>query len=288
MKSVVKRLIFSMLFVSAPVWAAPEMLSEAEIQMLESYTAPSSVFNGSLCSPPLAEHAGGVTCTTLPLDWDKPFKRFPVAIRFYEPGQRGLRNTRGQNLDVNMPYFFVLDVGHGKVVRGDAGEMQYDTAPLEQTVVLKPNEVYFFNAVIGQQTPNGVVYFSHKLVVPRGTVVYTPYKEASWSKDYSWNTCKGENAPLVEAHTTGKNPNSHHYKSAEPCKARYTVNTTENGRAVTSYVLPATAWFSGSGSRVLNVQRHFKVSAKDPPGAYRLELWQSGKLIARGQFEVRP
>ena len=275
------------------VHAAPpvvEEIGEHDAQVFESFTAPTSIFHWTMCEP--VQTTDNFRCTHPPLDFDKPFTRFPVALRFFDaadPKARGVESRRDNYDSARLPYFFILDAGHGRAVIDDAGTIDFLPAGIGVVVALKAGDYYRSTLVLGRQVRDGVANLSLKLVVPRGTTVYMPGTRDRMRGTVEWRRCEGENAPLVAAHTTGKIPNSHRYRSAEPCPARYTVNTTgADGRSpVTSYVFSKKAWWTGSGSNIQFLSQHWKIGPKDPPGLYTLEWWHAGKLLTRTRFEVK-
>ena len=87
-----------------------ELIGVDDLQYLEAFTAPGTIFHWSLCDNPLtAKHL----CTQLPVDYNQPFTQFPVALRFYDKSdpkseaQYRITNRRDIHDVVSEPHFFL-------------------------------------------------------------------------------------------------------------------------------------------------------------------------------------
>ncbi|NSL53498.1 hypothetical protein [Uliginosibacterium aquaticum] len=266
-------------------------LSEKEVQYLEAFEAPGVIFNERLCDPPLSSMSK--LCTQLPLDYDQPFTHFPVALRFFDPSRpetlaaERLANRRGDsNDDLTQPNFFLLGASHALVSDNARGETEYRVQPLDSIPVLKAGEQYNSTLAIARQRGGGFLNLQQRVVVPSDTVIYRPRPSM---RGVEWRQCMGETAALVPAHTTGKIPNSHHYKGGGDCGARYVVKLwgQRSQREVTSYIFRHSVNFN-VGEYYRTLSQSWRIGPKDPPGFYTFEWWYAGKLLSRTRFEVKP
>lgn len=263
-----------------------ELIGVDELQYLEAFTAPGTIFHWSLCDNPLtAKHL----CTQLPIDSNLPFTQFPVALRFYDKAdeksvaQFRITNRRDIHDVISEPHFFLLDMHHGKLDVADNGETTYTPTGLEQIPVLKAGEHYRSSMAIAKQQGGGSLTFQQRLVVPKGTTLYRPIPMSMLNKERKWRKCEGESVPV-------KMPSGwmHQYGSGGNCGARYVVNFfgERSQRDMTSYIFRVQENFNvGSLSRRLN--QTYRIGPKDPPGLYTLEWWYAGKLLTRTRFEVK-
>jgi hypothetical protein len=267
-------------------------MGEHEVQFLEAFEAPGVLFHERLCAPP--QTSINKLCTQLPLDHDKPFTRFPVALRFFDPAQperlvaERLANRRGDsNDDLTQPNFYLLGASHALVNDNKRGETEFNVQPLDAIPVLKAGEQYSNTITIARQRLGGFLTLQQRVVVPSETVVYRPRSGVASGND-GWRKCTGETAPLVPAHTVGKIPNSHQYKGGGDCGARYVVKLwgDRSQREMTSYIFRHSVNFN-VGERYRTLSQSWRIGPKDPPGFYTFEWWYAGKLLSRTRFEVK-
>ena len=264
-----------------------QLLDTNELQYLEAFTAPGTIFHWSLCDPPRT--TANILCTQLPVDYDQPFMQFPVALRFYDKAdaksvaQYRISNRRDVFDEISEPHFFLLDMHHGKLEVADNGETTYTPTGLEQIPVLKAGEHYRSSMAIAKQQSGGAITFQQRVVVPQGTVLFRPIPLGLGDNERKWRKCEGESVP-VKMPSGGKQQ----YGSSGNCGARYVVNLFGelSGRDVTSYIFRVQENFSG-GSLYRRLNQTYRISPKDPPGLYTLEWWYAGKMLTRTRFEVK-
>lgn len=263
-----------------------QLIDADDLQYLEAFTAPGTLFHWSLCDTPLtAKHL----CTQLPIDYNQPFTQFPVALRFYDKSdaksveQYRITNRRDIHDVVSEPHFFLLDMHHGKLDVAENGETTYTPTGLEQIPVLKAGEHYRSSMAIAKQQGGGALTFQQRVVVPKGTVLFRPIPLGMWDKERKWRKCEGESVPV-------KMPSGwmHQYGSGGNCGARYVVNFfgERSQRDLTAYTFRKEENFS-AGSLYRRLNQTYRISPKDPPGLYTLEWWYAGKLLTRTRFEVK-
>lgn len=263
-----------------------QLLDANDLQYLEAFTAPGTIFHWSLCDPPLT--TARFLCTQLPVDYNQPFMQFPVALRFYDKAdaksvaQYSIRNRRDIFDVVSEPHFFLLDMHHGRLEVADNGEAIYTPTGLEQIPVLKAGEHYRSSMAIAKQQSGGAITFQQRVVVPKGTVLFRPIPMGMINKERKWRKCEGESVPV-------KMPEGwmHRYGSSGNCGARYVVNVFGelSGRDVTSYIFRVEENFS-VGPLYRRLNQTYRISPKDPPGLYTLEWWYAGKMLTRTRFQV--
>jgi hypothetical protein len=264
-----------------------ELMDAQDVQYLEAFTAPGSIFHGSFCDPPHGTDSH--LCTKLPLDYNKPFTAFPVALRFYDKtdaksvAQFRITSRRDIHDSVETPHFFLLDMHHGKLDVSAEGEASYQPVGLEVVPVLTAGEHYRSSMVIAKQQGGGMLTFQSRIVVPKGTVLFRPVPLGMADRERKWRKCDGENVP-------GRMPSGwmHRYRGAEECGARFVVNLygERSKREVTSYIFRRVENFN-VGPLYRRLNQSFRISPKDPPGLYTLEWWYAGKLLTRTRFEVK-
>lgn len=263
-----------------------ELLDAADLQYLEAFTAPGIIFHESLCSPPRTNI--NVLCTQLPLDHNVPFTDFPVALRFYDGADaksvaRDRISSRRGDQGIEAPHFFLLGISHGKVDIKEGGGASYSSSEPDTIPALKAGEHYRSNLRIAVQGRAGFLNFHHRVVVPKGVVLYRSYPLGPLDTERKWRKCDGE---IVSR----KLPSGwmHRYGSGGNCGARYAVNVfgERSQREVTAYVFRHTENFH-MGPRYRNLSQTLRISSKDLPGLYTFEWWYAGKLLTRTRFEVK-
>jgi hypothetical protein len=264
-----------------------ELLDAEALQYLEAFTAPGLIFHWSLCDPPRS--TADVLCTQLPLDYNKPFTEFPVALRFYDNADAKsvakyrITNRRDIHDLVSEPHFFLMDMHHGKLDVTQNGDASYTPIDLNTVPVLKAGEHYRSSMAIAKQSGGGSLTFQYRVAVPKGTVLFRPIPLGMWETERKWRKCEGEIVP-------GKQPSGwlHQYHSGGNCGARFVVNVfgERSGREVTTYVFRRQENFN-VGSLYRRLNQTYRISPKDPPGLYTLEWWYAGKMLTRTRFEVK-
>ncbi len=264
-----------------------ELIDADELQYLEAMTAPGTIFHWSLCDPPMTTEQ--FLCTQLPVNYDKPFTQFPVALQFFDKAdessyrQYSITNRRDIHDVISEPHFFLLDMHHGKLDVAGNGETTYTPMGLEQIPVLKAGEHYRSSMAIAKQQGGGGLTFQQRVVVPKGAVLFRPFPMGFLDNERKWRKCGGESVPV-------KIPSGwmHQYGSGGNCGARYVVNVfgERSGRDVTSYVFRHSENFN-VGSLYRRLNQTYRISPKDPPGLYTLEWWYAGKMLTRTRFEVK-
>ena len=264
-----------------------QLLDVDDLQYLEAFTAPGTIFHWSLCDPP--QTTANHLCTQLPLDSNQPFTQFPVALRFYDKAdeksvaQFRITNRRDIHDVISEPHFFLLDMHHGKLVVAENGDTTYTPTGLEQIPTLKAGEHYRSSMVIAKQQGGGALTFQQRVVVPKGTILYRPIPMGMTDRERKWRKCEGESVPVKMSSGW-----MHQYGSGGNCGARFVVNFfgERSQRDVTSYIFRKEENFNvGSLTRRLN--QTYRIGPKDPPGLYSLEWWYAGKLLTRTRFEVK-
>lgn len=264
-----------------------QLLDVDDLQYLEAFTAPGTLFHWSLCDPPLT--TAKYLCTQLPVDYNQPFNQFPVALRFYDKAddksvaQYRITNRRDIHDVVSEPHFFLLDMHHGKLEVAENGETTYTPTGLEQIPVLKAGEHYRSSMAIAKQQGGGALTFQQRVVVPKGVTLFRPIPMGMLDTERKWRKCEGEVVPV-------KMPSGwmHQYGSGGNCGARFVVNFfgERSKRDLTSYIFRRQENFN-VGSLYRRLNQTYRISPKDPPGLYTLEWWYAGKLLTRTRFEVK-
>lgn len=258
------------------------VIDNEEFHRIEAFEAPGAIFHPFLCKPAQPAGSGYSRCTTFPLDWNKPFTRFPVLVRVFD----GIIENSEDTSPLRGPNFIIQAAGHGVARTSDNGDVDVQYAELNEIPTLKPNEHYFYKLVttraLGESGNNLNLWF--KLTVPKGTTLYTEraMNIGSWAKK-EWVKCTDQNESSASSQPRGASGSSHTYASLKPCGMQYTVHHQEGGQPYVSYV-----WAEeySVNQVVSHVSRAFKVSPKDPPGLYGIEVWFKGKLLIKTHYRV--
>lgn len=255
------------------------VLNKEEFHLIEAFEAPGAIFHPFLCKPAQPETDGYSRCTTYPLDWNKPFTRFPVLVRVFD----GVIQNPDDASPLRGPNFIIQAAGHGVARTGENGDVDVRYAELNEIPTLQPNEHYFYKLVttraLGESANHLNLWF--KLTVPKGTTLYTEKAMNIARGPYEWVKCADQNASSVQGR--GESGGSHTYASLKPCPMRYTVHHQEGTQPSVSYVWQQEYRLS---QVITTVSRAFKVSPKDPPGLYGIEVWFAGKLLIKTRYRV--